>query len=198
MVKYEDTVSEATEELSESVREANRMIAESAVAASERNWKFAQSVFENEVELFKSHAEGTRTVMEKLMGETEKGQPLFQSVTESMVAAQERNVQFVQVVLENGTEVLRSHVEGTRTLMHTLTEQSHKQREAFSVLARGTWDAYRGFFPSPVRYYDRAMETVESIVTQGVDTSQKMARQSMGTAERATHHERQTVHTATK
>ena len=31
MVKYEDTVSEATEELSESVREANRVIAESAV-----------------------------------------------------------------------------------------------------------------------------------------------------------------------
>jgi len=66
MVKYEDKVSEATEELSESVREANRMIAESAVAAQERNWKFAQSVFEDEVELFKSHAESTRTVMEKL------------------------------------------------------------------------------------------------------------------------------------
>jgi len=198
MAKYEDKVSEATEELSESVREANRVIADSVVAAQERNWKFAQSIFEDEVELFKSHAEGTRTVMEKLMGESEKGQPLFQSVADSAVAAQERNVQFVQGVLENGTEVLRSHVEGTRTLMQTLTEQSHKQREAFGVLTRGTWDAYRGFFPSPVRYYERAMETVESIVTQGLDTSHKMARQGMGTAEKATHHERQTVHTATK
>ena len=198
MAKHEDQVSEATEELSESVREANKVIAESAIAAQERTWKFAQSIFEDEVELFKSHAEGTRTVMEKLMGASEKGQPLFQSVTESMVAAQERNVQFVQGVLENGTEVLRSHVEGTRTLMHTLTEQSRKQREAFSVLARGTWDAYRGFFPSPFRYYESAMESLESIVAQGVDTSQKMARQSMGTAEKATHHERQTVHTATK
>jgi len=154
MVKYENKVSEATEELSESVREANRVIAESAVAASERNWKFAQSIFEDEVELFKSHAEGTRTVMEKLMGESEKGQTIFQSVADSAVAAQERNLKFAQGVLENGTEVLRSHVEGTRTLMHTLTEQSHKQREAFSVLARGTWDAYRGFFPSPFRYYE--------------------------------------------
>ena len=33
MVKYKDQVSEATEELSESVREANKVIAESAVAA---------------------------------------------------------------------------------------------------------------------------------------------------------------------
>ena len=66
------------------------------------------------------------------------------------------------------------------------------------MLARGTWDAYRGFFPSPFRYYERAMETVESIVAQGVDTTQKMTRQGMGTAEKATHHERQTAHTATK
>ncbi len=187
MVKYEDQVSEATEELSKSVREANRVIAESAVAAQERNWKFAQSIFEDEVELFKSHAEGTRTVMETLMGASEKGQPLFQSVTDSMVTAQERNVQFVQGVLENGTEVLRSHVEGTRTLMHTLTEQSHKQREAFEVLARGTWDAYRGFFPSPFRFYERAMETVESITTHRVDTAQKMV-----------HQEKQLVHSAKK
>jgi len=33
MAKYKDQVSEATEELSESVREANRVIADSAVAA---------------------------------------------------------------------------------------------------------------------------------------------------------------------
>jgi hypothetical protein len=187
MAKYKDQVSEATEELSESVREANKVIAESAVAASERNWKFAQSIFEDEVELFKSHAEGTRTVMEKFMGESEKGQPLFQSVAESMVAAQERNVQFVQGVLENGTEVLRSHVEGTRTLMHTLTEQSHKQREAFSVLARGTWHASRGFLPSPFRFYERAMESAESLAMHG-----------MGTAEKAPHHEKQAVRAATK
>ena len=187
MTKYKDTVSEATEELSESVREANRAIVDSVVEAQERNWKFAQSIFENEVELLKSHAESTRTVMEKLVGESEKGQPLFQSVADSVVSAQERNVKFVQSFLENGTEVLTSHVEDTRTLMHTLTEQSQKQREAFGVLVRGTWDVYRGFFSSPFRYYERAMETAESIATRG-----------MGTAEKATHHERQAVHAATK
>jgi hypothetical protein len=196
--KYKDQVSEATEELSESVREANRAIADSVVAAQERNWKFAQSIFENEVELLNSHVESTGTMIEKLLGESEKGQPLFQSVADSAVAARERNLKFVQSFLENGTEVLRSHAEGTRTLMQTLTEQSQKQREAFQVLARGTWDAYRGFFSSPLSYYERAMETAESIARQGVDTAQKMARQGMGTAEKATHHEKKAVHSATE
>ena len=188
MAKYKDKVSEATEELSESVREANRAIADSVVAAQERNWKFAQSIFEDEVELFKSHTESTRTVLEKLVGESEKDQPLFQSVADSAVAARERNLKFVQGVLENGTEVLRSHVEGTRTLMQTLTE----------VIARGAWDAYTGFLSSPFSYYERAIETAESIASQGADAVQKMARQGMGTAEKATHHERQAVNSATK
>jgi hypothetical protein len=198
MTMYKDKVSEATEELSESLHEANRAVADSVVAAQERNWKYAQSIFEDEVELLKSHAVGTRTVMEKLVGESEKGQPLFQSVADSAVAARERNLKFVQGVLDNGTEVLKSHVEGTRTLMQTLTEQSQKQREAFGVLTRGAWDVYMGFFSSPFSYYEKAMETAESIATQGVDTIQKMARQGMGAAEKATHHERQAVHTATK
>jgi hypothetical protein len=197
MAKYQDKVSEATQELSESIREVNQAIADSAVAAQERNWKFAQGIFENEVELLKSHAESTRTMMEKLVGESEKGQPLFQSVADGIVDAQERNLKFVQSFLDNGTEVLRSHAESTRTLMQTLSEQSLKQRDAFQVLARGTWDAYMGFLSSPFSYYEKAMETAESIARQGVDTVQKMTRQGMGTAEKATYHERQTV-SATK
>jgi len=187
MAKYKDTVSEATEELSESVREANRAITDSVVTAQERTWKFAQSTFENEVELFKSHAEGTRTVMEKLMGESEKGQPLFQSVADSMVAAQERNVKFVQSFLENGTELVRSNAESTRALTQTLTEEVQKQREAFGELARGTWDVYRGFLSSPLSFYERAMESAGSIAMHG-----------MGAAEKAPHHEKQAVRSATK
>jgi hypothetical protein len=177
MTKEKDTFSEATEELTESFREANRVIADSLVAAQERNLKYAQSVMEHEVELFKSYTEDTRSLMEKIVGEPDKGPALFQLVADSAVAVQERNVKFVQGVVENGTEVLRSHVEGTRTLMQTLIDQSRKQREAFGVLARGTWDAYRGFFPSPSRYYERAMETVESMTSHGVETAQKMVHQ---------------------
>jgi len=111
-------------------------------------------------------------MMEKLVGESQKGQPLFQSVADSVVDARERNLKFVQSFLDNGTEVLRSHAESTRTLMQTLSEQSQKQQEAFQVLARGTWDAYMGFLSSPFSYYEEAMETAESIARQGVDTVQ--------------------------
>ena len=121
------------------------------------------------------------------MGASEKGQPLFQSVTESMVAAQERNVQFVQSVLENGTELVRSHAESTRGLTQTLTEEAQKQRGAFGELARGTWDAYRGFLSSPFSLYERAMESDESFAMHG-----------MGAAEKAPHHEKQAVRAATK
>jgi hypothetical protein len=187
MAKYKDTVIEATEELGESVREVNRAIAESAVAAGERNVKFAQSSFENEVELLQSHAKSMHAITEKLVGESEKGEPLMEFVADSAVAAQDRNVKFVQGFLEDGTEVLRSHVEGARTLMQTLTEQSRKQREALEVLARGTWDAYRGLFPSPFSYYERVMETAESIARRGANTAEKMVP-----------HERQAVHPAKK
>jgi hypothetical protein len=187
MAKYKDTVSEATGELGSSVREVNRAIAESTMTAAERNVKFAQGSFEHEVELLRGHAKSTRALTDKLVGESEKGEPLFEFVTQSAVAAGDRNVKFVQGFLEDGTELLESHVEGARTLMQTLSEQSRKQREALGVLVRGTWDAYRSLFPSPLSSYERVMETAESIARRGADTAEKMA-----------YHEKQAVHTAKK
>jgi len=187
MAKYKDTVSEATEELSASIREVNRAIAESVMAAGERNVKFAQGTFEHEVELLRSYTKSTRAVADKFVSESEKAEPLFEFMTDTAVAAGDRSVKFVQGFLENGTELLESHREGTRTLMKTLTEESRKQREAFGVLVRGTWDAYRGFFPSPLSYYERVMGTAESIAKQGVETVEKMAP-----------HERPAVHAAKK
>ena len=183
MVKYKDTVSEATEELSASVREVNRAIAESLMAAGERNVKFAQGTFEHEVELLRSYTKSTRAVTDKLGVESEKTEPLFGFGTDSAIAAQERSVKFVRGFLEEGTELLESHREGTRTLMKTLTEESRKQREALGVLVRGTWDAYRGFFPSPSSYYERVMETAESITKQGKETVESITKQGKETVE---------------
>jgi len=121
-----DRLNEAAWNLSNAVREANQAIANSAVAAQERNMKFAQSTFENGVEVLKSHAESTRTLMDELVQEPSKDRAIFQSVADNAVAAQERNVRFAQSLVQNGTEVLKSHAEDTRTLMQTLTEQSQK------------------------------------------------------------------------
>jgi hypothetical protein len=198
MTRDQNKVNDAAWNLSKSVRESNQAIADSVVAAQERNMKFAQSIIENEVELLKSHAEHTRSFMEEFVGEPEKSQAFFQTIANSAVAAQERNVKFAQSLLEHGTELLKSHSESTRTLMQTLAEQTQKQQEACQTIAREAWDAYIGFFSSPFSYYQQALETAESIAWQGVETAQKITRQGMEEAQKASHTEKQTVHTATK
>jgi len=198
MTRNQNKVNDATWSLSKSVRESNQAITDSVVAAQERNMKFAQSVFENEVELLKSHADHTRSFMEEFIGEPEKSQAFFQTIANSAVAAQERNVKFAQYLLENGTELLKSHSESTRTLMQTLAEQTQIQQEAFQTLARETWDAYMGFFSSPFSYYQQALETAESIVWQGAETAQKITRQGAEAAQKATHVEKQAAQSNTK
>jgi hypothetical protein len=198
MTRNQNKVNDATWSLSKSVRESNQAITDSVVAAQERNMKFAQSVFENEVELLKSHADHTRSFMEEFIGEPEKSQAFFQTIANSAVAAQERNVKFAQYLLENGTELLKSHSESTRTLMQTLAEQTQIQQEAFQTLARETWDAYLGFFSSPFSYYQQALETAESIAWQGAETAQKITRQGVEAAQKATHVEKQAAQSNTK
>jgi len=198
MTRNQNKVNDATWSLSKSVRESNQAITDSVVAAQERNMKFAQSVFENEVELLKSHADHTRSFMEEFIGEPEKSQAFFQTIANSAVAAQERNVKFAQYLLENGTELLKSHSESTRSLMQTLAEQNQIQQEAFQTLARETWDAYMGFFSSPFSYYQQALETAESIVWQGAETAQKITRQGVEAAQKATHVEKQAAQSNTK
>jgi len=198
MTRNQNKVNDAPWSLSKSVRESNQAITDSVVAAQERNMKFAQSVFENEVELLKSHADHTRSFMEEFIGEPEKSQAFFQTIANSAVAAQERNVKFAQYLLENGTELLKSHSESTRTLMQTLAEQTQIQQEAFQTLARETWDAYMGFFSSPFSYYQQALETAESIVWQGAETAQKITRQGVEAAQKATHVEKQAAQSNTK
>lgn len=188
-----DRLNEATWNLSNAVREANQAIANSAVAAQERNMKFLQSTFENGVEVLKSHAESTRTLMDELVQEPSKDRAIFQSVADSAVAAQERNVRYAQSLVQNGTEVLKSHAEDTRALMQTLAEQSQKQQEAFQELVRESMDAYLDYFYAPFSYYEQTLETAGSIARQGVETAQKIARQGMEAVQRAT---RQTVKSA--
>lgn len=198
MAKYKESANEAAWNLSNSVREANQAIADSAVAAQERNMKFAQSIFENGVEVLKSHAENSRTLMEDLVHEPQRDRAAFQSVADSAIAAQERNVKFAQSILENGTELLKSHAESTRALMQTLAEQTQKEQEAFQAFARESMDAYMEFFHAPFSYFEQTWETAESIALQGVETAQKITRQGMEAAQKAARPERPAAKSTTK
>ena len=124
-----NTVNEATQSLTTSVREANQAIVKSATAVQERNMQFAQSTLENGIEVLKSYAEDSRHLTHELAEQPQQLQEAFQTVVNTALAAQERNVKYAQSILQNGSDVLKAHAEGTRDLVQTLVEQSRKQQE---------------------------------------------------------------------
>ena len=134
----DNKVNEATWNLTESLRETNQAIVESAVEAQKRNLAFAQNTFENGVELLKSHADSTRNLISEQSGKSQKQAADFQTWADSAIAAQERNVRYAQSIVQNGTDVLKSHVDSTRSLLQTLAED------------RGSWQALRPDAPAPV------------------------------------------------
>ena len=189
---------EATGKLTESLRETNQAIVETAVEAQNRNLAFAQNTFENGVELLKSHADSTRNLISEQLEQPEKQTVDFQELANSAIAAQERNVRYVQSFVQNGTEVLKSNVNDARTLMQILAEQSQKQQETFQALARESWDTYVDFLFTPFSYYRQAVETAESIARQGVQTAENISRQGVQAAQRVARQGQNAAESATK
>jgi len=195
----EHKVNDATWNIVKTARETNQAITESAVAAYERNIAFAQNTFENGVEVLKNHAESARSLWHEQAEQVQQRQsPDWQPVLNSTIAAQELNVRYAQSVVENGAEVLKTHVRSTRDLMQTLAEQARKQQEAFQTLARESVDAYVDFLFAPFAYYQQAVDTAESIAWQGVETAQKITRQSIDAAQKATRQGAETVQRAAR
>ena len=182
-------MNETTRELIDSLRETSKTIADSAIAAQEHNVAFAQNILENGVEVLKGHAESTRSLMQELSEQARKQpnwQEGFQAVVDSTVAAQERNTRFAQSVFENGIEVLKSQVGLTRGLMQELEQQAHKQQDAFQALARESWDTYLGFMRAPFSYYQRAFDTAQTTMREGVEDFKKAADQGVENLQKET------------
>lgn len=189
---------EATWNLTESLRDTNQAIVETAVEAQNRNLAFAQNTLENGIELLKSHADSSRNLMNDQLEQSEKQAVDFQAFANSAIAAQERNVRYVQSIVQNGTEVLKSHVNSSRALMQVLAEQSQKQQETFQVLVRESWDTYVDFLFTPFSYYRQAVDTAESIARQGVQTAENISRQGMQAAQRVARQGQNATESATK
>jgi len=189
---------EATWNLTESLRDTNQAIVETAVEAQNRNLAFAQNTFENGIELLKSHADSTRNLISDQVEQSEKQAVDFQAFANSAIAAQERNVRYAQSIVQNGTEVLKSHVNSSRALMQVLAEQSQKQQEAFQVLVRESWNTYVDFLFTPFSYYRQAVDTAESIARQGVQTAENISRQGMLAAQRVARQGQNATESATK
>jgi hypothetical protein len=181
----DNNVHEATRNLTTYVQEANQAIVTRAVETQERNLKYAQSTLENGIKVLKSYVEDTRHLIQELVEQPQQ-QEVFQTVVNTALAAQERNVKFVQSMLQNGTEVLKAHAESTRDLMQTLAELSLKQQEAFQTLARGSFNAYVDYLTVPFSYYQQVLDTAESSAWQGVETAKHITRESVAAAQKAT------------
>jgi hypothetical protein len=176
-------INEATVNLTKSWQEANKAIADSVIAAQERNLRFAQSIFEDGVEVLKDRAEDARTIMQEFVERPQKQQGTMQTVADSAIAAQKSNLKYAQNVYENGTELLKSHAGATRNLMETMVEQAHTQQEAFQTIVHESVNAYVDFLYAPFTFYQQAVETAQTITRQGIETAQRISRQGMEAAQ---------------
>lgn len=168
---------ETTQNLTQSIYETNKTIAQSAVAAQERNAKFAQGVFENSIEVLKSHVEATRSLLQTVSAHSDNPQGVFQTVLDSTLAAQRRNVSLVQSILEDGTRTAKSHVAATQALVQDIEKKAQEQQNALAELPY--MSAYTEWFYAPLNYYKRAVETTQSLANQALDVAQQSAQQGM-------------------
>src|SRR5947209_19184201 len=65
---------------------------------------------------------------------TRSAQEVSQVITQSAVEALERNTRYVQSVLTDGMEVLKSHVESTRSLLETVSGEAQKPQDVFQTV----------------------------------------------------------------
>jgi len=176
-----NNVQEATQNLTTAVQEASRAKVNGAVEAQELNLQYAQNTLENGIEVLKCYAEDSRHLLQELIEQSKPQQEVFQTVVNTTLAAQERNLKLVQSVLENGTEVLKSHAESTRDLVQTLAEQSRKQREAFQTVARGSYNTFVDFLTAPFSYLQHTLESAESAAWRMGETEQHVTREGVAT-----------------
>lgn len=106
-------------------------------------------------------------VNEAVWNLTKTVQEAGQAIANSAVGAQERNIRYVQSVLMNGTEVLKSHVESARTLLQTVTEQAQRPQEVFQTVANSTAAAQ-----------ERNIQFAHSVLENGIQVLQSHAEAS--------------------
>jgi hypothetical protein len=82
------------------------------------------------------------------------------SVANAAIAMQDRNVQFTQVVVDQGLKQIEEQTATVRKLYDTLASQSEARRAAFRTLGREAVETYIGFLATPVKLARRTAETL--------------------------------------
>lgn len=180
---------ESAKNLVKIAQESSKALTDTAITTQERNLAFAQNVLENGIEVLKSHAESTRTLMQEMVEQARKqqvGPEGLQILMDGAVAAQERNTKFAQSVFENGIELLKSQIDVTHSLLLELEQQSQKGQATFQALAQESMDAYKDFLFAPLTFWQKALDTAESVTLEGLKNFQHATQQGMETMQKTT------------
>jgi hypothetical protein len=84
------------------------------------------------------------------------------AITDTAISTQERTLAYAQSVLENSIEVLRSHAESTRTLIHELVEEARKQPAGP--------ESFQSLVDSAIAAQERNTRLAQSILENGIET----------------------------
>lgn len=82
----------------------------------------------------------------------------YETVIDHTVGLQERNVRFVQGVVDGSINEVRQQAESNRALTQELVERAEKQRGAFQNLLEESVDAYLDLAYAPFSYYKEGLE----------------------------------------
>jgi len=82
----------------------------------------------------------------------------YQSMVEHGISLHERNVRFVQDVVDGSIKELRHQAESNRAMTQQLVERAEKQRDAVQTLMEESLDAYMDLLYSPLAYYKQGLE----------------------------------------
>jgi hypothetical protein len=134
-----ETLNDAAKHMIESLREANQAVAESVIAAQERNVKFAQSIFTSGVEVLKSHAEGTQALLQELDQQTKKQQEAFLKLEQELG----------QDVRQQLEQQMQKQQDNFRKLAQELQLQAQNQQEAFQKLIQASMEVSKNLLQTP-------------------------------------------------
>jgi hypothetical protein len=108
-------IERATEQLTDSTRQAFQILADRTVAWQESNLRFTQSFFQNVVEQLHSQAEGTREAAQNLQEQGQRQQEAFETLSQegTNVYAEFLNsaLSFYQEALRAATEAAQSNIQ---------------------------------------------------------------------------------------
>ena len=85
----------------------------------------------------------------------------YQSMVDHGVGLQERNVRFIQDMVDGSIKELRHQAEINRAMSQQFVERAEKQREAFQTLLEESLDAYMDLLYSPLTCYKQGLEAAK-------------------------------------